>query len=156
MIIGVPAEIKDSERRVGMTPTGVDELAARGHRVIIQSSAGEGSGFSDDAYRAAGAEIAGDAADVWAAADLLVKVKEPIAPEYGFLRDDLTLFTYLHLAAAPALTQALVDAGWSADDIVSLSQLIAFLTFQLRVAWGLRVLAAAPASAATVLEGADR
>ncbi len=114
MIIGVPAEIKDSERRVGMTPTGVDELAARGHRVIIQSGAGEGSGFSDDAYRAAGAEIAGDAADVWAAADLLVKVKEPIAPEYGFLRDDLTLFTYLHLAAAPALTQALVDAGTTA------------------------------------------
>ena len=114
MIIGVPAEIKESERRVGMTPTGVDELAARGHRVIIQSGAGEGSGFSDDAYRAAGAEIAGDAADVWAAADLLVKVKEPIAPEYGFLRDDLTLFTYLHLAAAPALTQALVDAGTTA------------------------------------------
>lgn len=114
MIIGVPTEIKDSERRVGMTPTGVDELSAHGHRVLIQSGAGVGSGFGDDAYRAAGAEIVAEAADVWGGADLLVKVKEPIAPEYGFLRSDLTLFTYLHLAAAPALTTALLDAGTTA------------------------------------------
>ncbi|GAA3031846.1 alanine dehydrogenase [Microbacterium dextranolyticum] len=114
MIIGVPAEIKDSERRVGMTPTGVDELVARGHRVLVQRGAGEGSGFSDEAYVAAGADLGADAADVWSAADLLVKVKEPIAPEYAFLRRDLTLFTYLHLAADRELTRALQDAGTTA------------------------------------------
>ncbi len=114
MIIGVPKEIKDSERRVGMTPTGVDELVARGHRVLIESGAGAGSGFSDEAYRAAGADIVPTADAVWGAAELLVKVKDPIAPEYAYLRPDLTLFTYLHLAAAPALTQARLDAGTTA------------------------------------------
>ena len=117
MIIGVPKEIKDSERRVGMTPTGVDELVARGHRVLIESGAGAGSGFSDEAYRAAGADIVPTADAVWGAAELLVKVKEPIAPEYGYLRPDLTLFTYLHLAAAPALTQALLDEGLTEPQI---------------------------------------
>ncbi len=114
MIIGVPAEIKDSERRVGMTPTGVDELVARGHRVVIEAGAGEGSGFSDEAYRVAGAEIVDAAAEVWATAELLVKVKEPVAAEYGYLREDLTLFTYLHLAADPELTAALQNAGTTA------------------------------------------
>lgn len=114
MIIGVPTEIKDSERRVGMTPVGVDELVSRGHRVLIQAGAGLGSDFADEAYAAAGAEIVAEAADVWGSVELLVKVKEPIAAEYGYLRADLTLFTYLHLAAEPALTDALLAAGSTA------------------------------------------
>ena len=85
-----------------------------GHRVIVQSGAGLGSRIDDEAYRAAGAEIVDTAEEAWGQADLLLKVKEPIASEYGFLRDDLTLFTYLHLAADKPLTTALVDAGTTA------------------------------------------
>lgn len=114
MIVGVPAEIKDNERRVGMTPIGVRELTDRGHRVIVQASAGAGSGFDDPAYLAAGAQIAANADEVWGEAELLVKVKEPIAAEYSRLREDLTLFAYLHLAADPRLTDALLNAGTTA------------------------------------------
>lgn len=114
MKIGVPTEVKNNENRVALTPAGADRLTREGHRVIVQSGAGIGSRIADDAYRAAGAEIVDSAADVWADADLLIKVKEPIAEEYGFLRPDLTLFTYLHLAADRALTSALVDAGTTA------------------------------------------
>ncbi|KAG4080585.1 hypothetical protein HA402_004111 [Bradysia odoriphaga] len=114
MKIGVPTEVKNNENRVSLTPAGVDRLTHEGHRVLVQSGAGLGSRISDDAYRAAGAEIVPTAEETWAAADLLIKVKEPIAQEYGFLRDDLTLFTYLHLAADRPLTDALVDAGTTA------------------------------------------
>ncbi len=114
MKIGVPTEVKTNENRTALTPAGADRLTHEGHRVLMQSGAGVGSGISDDAYRAAGAEIVETAAEVWGEAELLIKVKEPIAQEYGFLRSDLTLFTYLHLAADRALTEALVDAGTTA------------------------------------------
>ncbi|MDR2565210.1 MAG: alanine dehydrogenase [Bifidobacteriaceae bacterium] len=112
MIIGVPKETKTSEQRVALTPAGVRELTARGHRVVVESGAGAGSGFADAQYSGAGALI-GTTAEAWAA-ELVVKVKEPIAPEYGYLRPDQILFTYLHLAAAPALVDALIQAGTTA------------------------------------------
>ena len=109
MNIGVPKEIKTDEYRVALVPAGTRELVRHGHQVTIETGAGEGSGFSDDAYRSVGARIAGPA-DAWAA-DLVLKVKEPQPDEYGYLRKDLVLFTYLHLAAAPRLTEALVRSG---------------------------------------------
>jgi alanine dehydrogenase len=110
MRIGVPREIKPSERRVSLTPAGVRELVSEGHSVRVESGAGVGSGFSDDAYVAAGA-VVGDAASVWQSSDLVVKVKEPLPEEFGFLRADLILFTYLHLAANDDLTEELVRSG---------------------------------------------
>lgn len=112
MRIGVPSEVKNNEFRVAMTPAGVQELTRRGHEVRIQQHAGHGAGFSDDEYEREGAAIVGSAAEAWDA-ELVVKVKEPIEQEYGFLRDDLTLFTYLHLAADRPLTEALMAAGTS-------------------------------------------
>lgn len=114
MKIGVPTEVKNNENRVALTPAGADRLVREGHRVLVQSGAGVGSSIDDDAYRAAGAEIVATTADAWGEADLLIKVKEPVAEEYGFLRPDLTLFTYLHLAADRPLTEALVAAGTTA------------------------------------------
>ncbi len=114
MRIGVPSEIKNNERRVALTPAGADALVAHGHEVLVQRGAGLGSRISDEAYVAAGATLVDDAADVWGDAELLVKVKEPIAAEYGYLRSDLTLFTYLHLAADRPLTEALVAAKTTA------------------------------------------
>ncbi|MBC6495926.1 alanine dehydrogenase [Microbacterium sp. 4-7] len=114
MKIGVPTEVKNNENRTALTPAGADRLVHEGHRVLVQSGAGVGSGISDEAYRIAGAEIVDTAEETWGEAELLIKVKEPIAQEYGFLRSDLTLFTYLHLAADRALTTALVDAGTTA------------------------------------------
>jgi len=111
MRIGVPREIKNNENRVAMTPAGVHELTRRGHTVLIEKGAGEGSRISDEDYVAAGAELKSTAAETWNSSELVLKVKEPIAAEYGYLRDDLTLFTYLHLAADRALTEALLDAG---------------------------------------------
>ncbi|ROR65817.1 alanine dehydrogenase [Agrococcus jenensis] len=111
MRIGIPTEIKNNEHRVGITPAGVDALTDRGHTVLVQAGAGEGSRITDDAYRAAGATVVDDAATVWGDTELLVKVKEPIASEYGYLRADQTLMTYLHLAADRPLTDALVAAG---------------------------------------------
>lgn len=113
MIIGVPAEIKNHEYRVGLTPAAVHELARHGHTVRVQSNAGSGSGFSDAQYLAAGAKIVPDATSAWDAA-LVVKVKEPQASEYQFLKPTLTLFTYLHLAADKELTEALVKSGGTA------------------------------------------
>jgi alanine dehydrogenase len=110
--IGVPSEVKVQEHRVAATPDGVRELVARGHEVTVERGAGEGSSFEDGAYVAAGA-VLGSAADAWGA-ELVLKVKEPQAGEYGFLRDDVTLFTYLHLAADRPLTEALVAAGTTA------------------------------------------
>lgn len=111
MIIGIPSEIKTDENRIAMIPGGVAELVQRGHTVYVQAGAGVGSGFTDEQYRVAGASIKATAAEVWAQADLIIKVKEPQASEYGYLRDDLLLFTYLHLAAAEALTHAMLDSG---------------------------------------------
>jgi alanine dehydrogenase len=112
MHIGVPAEIKNNEFRVAMTPAGAHALAQR-HDVAIQAGAGIGAGYLDAEYAAAGARIVDTAAEAWAA-DLVMKVKEPIAEEYGFLREDLTLFTYLHLAADLPLTRAILDSGVTA------------------------------------------
>ncbi|MGB2693871.1 MAG: alanine dehydrogenase [Dehalococcoidia bacterium] len=111
MIVGTVREIKVAEYRVALTPGGADALVRRGHRVLVESGAGLGSGFDDEAYRRVGAELVANADDVWRQADLLVKVKEPIAEEYVRLRPDQVLFTYLHLAALPELTRALIDAG---------------------------------------------
>ena len=108
MIIGVPREIKTRENRVGMTPAGVKSLVARGHKVLVEKSAGEGSGLSDAAYTAAGATIVPTAADAWSA-EMVVKVKEPLPQEYGFFRENLVLYTYLHLAPEPELTKNLLD-----------------------------------------------
>lgn len=106
MKIGVPKEIKTREYRVGMTPAGVKQLTARGHKVLVEKGAGEGSGIRDEQYVAGGATIVPSAADAWGA-DMVVKVKEPQKSEYGFFRDGLILYTYLHLAAEPELTREL-------------------------------------------------
>ena len=108
MRIGIPKEIKNNENRVAITPAGVLTFINAGHEVMIESSAGVGSGFSDADYEAAGAVIS-SAQDVWANAEMVMKVKEPIQEEYQYFRPGLILFTYLHLAAEPALTKALVD-----------------------------------------------
>ncbi|MDR0592169.1 MAG: alanine dehydrogenase [Bifidobacteriaceae bacterium] len=107
--VGVPTEIKDNENRVAITPDGVVELAHHGHEVLVQEGAGRGSRFSDEEYAAAGAVILETAAEVYQAADLIVKVKEPIAAEYGLYREGQELFTYLHLAADRPLTEFLLD-----------------------------------------------
>jgi alanine dehydrogenase len=111
MRVGVPTETKTNEFRVAITPAGVTELTRRGHEVLIQAGAGEGSFISDAEFKAAGAQLAGTADQVWADADLVLKVKEPISAEYGLLRDRQTLFTYLHLAASRACTEALLASG---------------------------------------------
>ncbi len=108
--VGVPKEIKTLEHRVAMTPDGVRELERHGVNVYVEAGAGEGASISDDDYRAAGADIVPTAADAWAQ-QMVVKVKEPKEEEFGFLRPDLTLFTYLHLAAYPGVAKALLEAG---------------------------------------------
>lgn len=113
MIIGIPKETKSHEYRVAAPPVAVQALVHAGHTVRVQANAGMGSGFDDAAYRAAGAEIVATAAEAWAC-PMVLKVKEPTPAEYGFLRDDLVLFTYLHLAADRPLTEALLAAGTTA------------------------------------------
>ena len=108
MHVGIPTEIKNNEFRVAITPSGVHELVRNGHEVCVERGAGIGSSITDDDYVAAGARILDTAADVWATGDLILKVKEPIAPEYDSMREGQTLFTYLHLAADRALTEELV------------------------------------------------
>lgn len=108
MIIGVPREIKNNENRVAITPAGVMSLTKSGHSVLIELSAGEGSGFTDIDYREAGAEIVHSAAEAWNRAEMVMKVKEPLQEEYQYFRKGLLLFTYLHLAAEPELAEALV------------------------------------------------
>ncbi len=110
MRIGVPSEVKDNEYRVAITPAGVRELVTHGHEVFVQQDAGAGSSIPDEDFVKAGAQIVPTAEDAWSQ-EMVLKVKEPIAQEYGFLRDDLTLFTYLHLAADKPLTEALAQAG---------------------------------------------
>jgi alanine dehydrogenase len=111
--IGVAKEIKPQEYRVALTPAGARELVLHGHDVVVETGAGVGSAFPDDSYQRAGARI-GSVDEVWEQADLLLKVKEPTEPEYGRLREGLTLFTYLHIAADEPLTRALVDSGIAA------------------------------------------
>jgi alanine dehydrogenase len=111
LTVGVPREIKTEEHRVAITPDGVRELAAHGVTVLVESGAGADSSIADDAYARAGATIVPTAAEVWERAGLVCKVKEPQASEFAHLRPDLTLFTYLHLAAYPAVARALLDAG---------------------------------------------
>jgi len=109
VIIGVPKEVKDRENRVGATPASVHEYVSRGHTVLVERSAGAGSGYTDDEYVAEGAEIVDAAADVWDRAGMIVKVKEPVASEYDLLREGQILFTYLHLAADEPLTRTLIE-----------------------------------------------
>lgn len=111
MIIGVPKEIKNNENRVGVTPAGVAELVKRGHEVYVQKSAGLGSGFSDDDYVAAGAKMLPAIEDVYAAADMIIKVKEPIEPEYKLVKKGQLLFTYFHFASDFELTEAMMASG---------------------------------------------
>ncbi|MCR8670687.1 alanine dehydrogenase [Agrococcus sp. HG114] len=114
MRIGIPKEIKQHEQRVAITPAGVDALVQRGHEVWVETGAGLGSRIADDDYAAAGARIAADADETWEKGDLLLKVKEPIQPEFARMRDGQVLFTYLHLAAAQECARALIDAGTTA------------------------------------------
>ncbi|MBL1076928.1 alanine dehydrogenase [Nocardia sp. 2] len=114
MKIGIPREVKNHEYRVACTPSGVHELVARGHEVYIESGAGVGSTFDDAAYSVAGARVLGTADEVWGIADLVLKVKEPVAEEYSRLRAGQTLFTYLHLAASKECTDALLNSGITA------------------------------------------
>ena len=111
MKIGVPKEIKNNENRVGMTPSGVAELTRRGHQVFVQHTAGEGSGFSDKEYEGVGATILPTIADVYREADMIVKVKEPIAPEYQLVRKGQVVFTYFHFACEEELTRAMMQSG---------------------------------------------
>jgi alanine dehydrogenase len=114
MLVGVPKEIKNHEYRVAITPAGVKEFINHGHKVIVEKGAGLGSAISDDAYRVAGAEILDTAQEVWARAEMILKVKEPIAPEYPLMREGQVLFTYLHLAASKDCTDALIKSGITA------------------------------------------
>lgn len=111
MIVGIPREIKPEENRVGCVPGGVRELVQHGHRVLVETHAGEGSGITDEEYVQAGAEIVATADEVWGEAEMIWKVKEPIAPEYGRLREGQILYTYLHLAPDRPQTEALLSAG---------------------------------------------
>jgi len=111
MIIGVPKEIKNNENRVAVTPSGVVEFTKKGHEVYIQSTAGNGSGFSDDQYKDAGAKILPTIEDVYGIAEMIIKVKEPIEPEYKLCRKDQLIFTYFHFASYEPLTKAMMESG---------------------------------------------
>lgn len=114
MIIGVPKEIKTKETRVAVTPNGVKELTSKGHKVYVEENAGVLSGFSNQDYTGAGAAIERDAAKIWKTSEMIVKVKEPLESEYPYLRNNLTLFTYLHLASVPSLASALCETKTTA------------------------------------------
>lgn len=111
MIVGVPKEIKNNENRVGLTPAGVKELTKQGHTVYVQKTAGEGSGFPDEKYTEAGAELLPDIEAVYAEAEMIVKVKEPIEPEYQLIKKDQLVFTYFHFASSEQLTHAMIKSG---------------------------------------------
>ncbi len=110
MIVGVPKEIKEQENRVALTPAGVDALVRAGHRVLVETNAGIGAGFTDDEYSALGAEILPEASSIWEKSDMILKVKEPLKSEYKYFRKGLIILTYLHLAAEEELTKALVES----------------------------------------------
>jgi alanine dehydrogenase len=130
MIIGVVKEIKNNENRVALTPAGVVSFVQAGHKVIVEKGAGIGSGFVDVDYAQSGAELIESAADVWNQSEMIMKVKEPLASEYKYFRPGLVLFTYLHLAAEPALAQALKDSGVIAIayETVSVNRTLPLLT----------------------------
>jgi alanine dehydrogenase len=130
MLIGVPKEIKNNENRVAITPAGVVALVKAGHKIIIENNAGIGSGFTNEDFAAVGAEIMDQAAEVWAKVDMVLKVKEPLSSEYGFFREGLILFTYLHLAAEPELARALTEKGVTAIayETVELNNTLPLLT----------------------------
>ncbi|HSJ25030.1 MAG TPA: alanine dehydrogenase [Longimicrobiales bacterium] len=111
MIIGVPKEIKTNENRIALVPGGAESLVQAGHTVVVEKGAGEGSGFADDAYVSAGAKILDTADEVWQQADMIMKVKEPIAVEWPRMRRDQVIFTYFHFAASEELTKAVIDSG---------------------------------------------
>ena len=111
MIIGIPKEIKNNENRVSMTPAGVQQLVKHGHTVIVQKTAGLGSGIPDDDYVAVGAKMIDTIEEVYAQAEMIIKVKEPIEPEYKLVRKGQLLFTYLHFASCEPLTKAMIDSG---------------------------------------------
>ena len=111
MIIGIPKEIKNNENRVGMTPAGVQQLVKHGHTVLVQATAGEGSGFSDADFVEAGAAIEATIEDVYGKAEMIIKVKEPIEPEYKLVRPGQLLFTYFHFASSEPLTDAMIKSA---------------------------------------------
>src|SRR5437870_5953465 len=111
MIVGVPKEIKTAEHRIALVPAGVESLVGDGHSVLVEQGAGIGSGFADEAYRVAGGTLVPRAADVWAKAEMVVKVKEPIEPEWPCMRKGQVVFTYFHFAASEPLTQAVIKSG---------------------------------------------
>ena len=129
MHIGVPREIKEMENRVGVIPAGASELVREGHLVFVETNAGVGSGFSNQEYKEAGASIVDNASEIWAC-EMVYKVKEPLADEYNYFRDDLLLFTYLHLAAEGPLTNALVESKTTsiAYETVQLKDTLPLLT----------------------------
>ena len=114
MIVGVPKEIKAEEYRVAMLPVGAEELTSAGHQVLIEAGAGQGSGIVDAQYASAGATIVESAGEIWAGADMIVKVKEPQCSEWSLLRPDQVVFTYFHFAADESLTRAIIDSGITA------------------------------------------
>src|SRR5438046_6912868 len=128
MIIGVPKEIKEQEQRVALLPSAANQLTRRSHSVLVEKNAGIGSGYPDDEYLKAGAEIVDQAKEVFARADMIVKVKEPLEAEFSLLRTGQILFTYLHLAASKSLTEALLKSGVTA---------VAYETIQINHAWTL-------------------
>ncbi len=130
MIIGVPKEVKNNENRVALTPAGVISFVNAGHKVLVEKDAGIGSGFTNEDYIAVGAELIEGAADVWAGAEMVMKVKEPLESEYAYFREGLILFTYLHLAAEPSLAKALKDKGVVAIayETVAVNRLLPLLT----------------------------
>src|SRR6187402_374662 len=111
MIIGVPKEIKNNENRVALTPAGTQELVKRGHTVLVQSTAGVGSGFSDETYTQAGARMITSAADVFGQAEMIIKVKEPVEQEYKLIKKDQLVFTYFHFASYEPLAKAMIETG---------------------------------------------
>ncbi|MCP4204920.1 MAG: alanine dehydrogenase [bacterium] len=146
MIVGVPKEVKDHEYRVGMIPAGAKALTMEGHRVLIEKDAGAGSGILDEEYEDAGAEIVADADAVWGTADMVVKVKEPIAVEYSRMREEQVLFTYLHLAPLPELTDALLEkrvTGIAYETITDRNGYLPLLTPMSEVAGRMAVLVGA-------------
>ena len=111
MLIGVPKEIKTNENRIALVPAGAEALVAAGHTVFIEAGAGLGSGFPDEAYKAVGATMVATAEEVWQRAEMIMKVKEPIAPEWPRMRAGQVIYTYFHFAAAEDLTRAVIDSG---------------------------------------------
>ena len=159
MRIGVPTEVKDSEYRVALTPAGVDALVQRGHQVTVQTGAGEGSAIADAAYADAGAELTQDVAALWGSSEMVLKVKEPVASEYAYLRPGLLLFTYLHLAANRPLTRELLERRVTSvayETVRTSDGALPLLAPMSEIAGRLAAQAAAQASARTPTSGREQ